>query len=61
MASSQTHSGPDAEAYSITDDYVPTFYIGQHESKRQLPVTDFVLRQAQDVGVSFPPVLTALC
>jgi protein arginine N-methyltransferase 5 len=33
------------------EDYMPTFYIGHHESKRPLPVTDFVLRQAQDVGV----------
>ena len=36
---------------SPVDDYIPTFYIGHHESKRPLPVTDFVLRQAQDVGV----------
>ncbi|KAE8453517.1 hypothetical protein EG329_010378 [Mollisiaceae sp. DMI_Dod_QoI] len=32
------------------DDFTPTFYIGHHESKRPLPVSDFVLRQAQDVG-----------
>lgn len=35
---------------SPTDDFTPTFYVGHHESKRPLPVTDFVLRQAQDVG-----------
>lgn len=34
------------------DDFMPTFYIGQHESKRTLPVTDQVLRQAQDCAVS---------
>ncbi len=35
----------------IVDDYTPNFYVGHHESKRPLPVTDDVLRQAQDVGV----------
>jgi len=50
MASSQLHSGADAEPASPVDDYTPTFYVGHHESKRPLPVTDFVLRQAQDVG-----------
>ena len=30
------------------DDWVPTFYIGQHESKRSLPVTTHVLRQAHE-------------
>ncbi|KAI4161943.1 MAG: hypothetical protein LQ342_004391 [Letrouitia transgressa] len=30
------------------DEYMPIFYVGQHESKRPLPVTDQVLRQAQD-------------
>lgn len=54
MASSQLHSGADAEPASPVDDYTPTFYVGHHESKRPLPVTDFVLRQAQDVGVSAP-------
>lgn len=34
------------------DDCMPTFYVGQHESKRSLPVTDPVLRQAQDCAVS---------
>lgn len=44
--------GPEADLPSPVDDFTPTFYIGHHESKRPLPVTDFVLRQAQDVGVS---------
>lgn len=54
MTSSQPLSGADAEPSSPVDDYTPTFYVGHHESKRPLPVTDFVLRQAQDVGVSAP-------
>ena len=40
---------------SIADDYTPTFYVGHHDSKRPLPVTGFVLRQAQDVGVCAQP------
>jgi protein arginine N-methyltransferase 5 len=43
--------GAEVEPASPLDDYTPMFYIGHHESKRPLPVTDFVLRQAQDVGV----------
>ncbi|RAL67086.1 hypothetical protein DID88_007866 [Monilinia fructigena] len=35
---------------ATADEDIPTFYIGHHQSKRPLPVTDFVLRQAQDVG-----------
>ncbi|KAK0110601.1 methyltransferase protein [Cadophora gregata f. sp. sojae] len=50
MASSHPVPGADAEPSSPVDDYTPTFYVGHHESKRPLPVTDFVLRQAQDVG-----------
>ena len=34
------------------DDYLPIFFIGQHESKRTLPVSADVLRQAQDCNVS---------
>jgi protein arginine N-methyltransferase 5 len=37
---------------SPVEEFMPVFYVGHHESKRRLPVTDFVLRQAQDVGVS---------
>jgi protein arginine N-methyltransferase 5 len=33
------------------DDFVPTFYIGHHESKRSFPVSESLLRRAQDVGV----------
>ncbi|KAG9228141.1 PRMT5 arginine-N-methyltransferase-domain-containing protein [Amylocarpus encephaloides] len=40
----------DPESPSLAEDFTPTFYIGHHESNRSLPVTDFVLRQAQDVG-----------
>ncbi|MCJ1248952.1 methyltransferase protein [Trapelia coarctata] len=32
--------------------WLPTFYVGQHESKRTLPVTDHVLRQAHDCNAS---------
>lgn len=35
-----------------TDDVMPVFYVGQHEARRSLPVTDQVLRQAQDCNVS---------
>ncbi|CZT02672.1 related to SHK1 KINASE-BINDING protein [Rhynchosporium graminicola] len=50
MSYSQPMSGADGEPSSSEDDYTPRFYVGHHESKRPLPVTDFVLRQAQDVG-----------
>lgn len=56
MASSQeTVLSPGIGESSPTDDFTPTFYVGHHESKRPLPVTDFVLRQAQDVGVCAQP------
>lgn len=46
----------EADASSPLEEFMPTFYIGHHEAKRPLPVTDFVLRQAQDAGVRlFPP------
>jgi protein arginine N-methyltransferase 5 len=51
MTSLQQLAGAEAEPSSPIDDFVPTFYVGHHESKRPLPVTDFVLRQAQDIGV----------
>lgn len=47
MSTSQTG---DTE-FSPPAEYTPTFYVGHHELKRPLPVTDFVLRLAQDVGV----------
>jgi protein arginine N-methyltransferase 5 len=34
------------------DNWLPTFYVGQHESKRTLPVTDHMLRQAHDCNAS---------
>ena len=43
------------EAELPEDDWMPTFYVGQHESKRQLPVTEHVLRQAHDCNVSSHP------
>lgn len=63
MSTSQFALGADKEASSPVDDYMPTFYVGHHESKRPLPITGSVLRQAQDVGVSNPPCpnLKAVC
>jgi hypothetical protein len=55
MASAPQPLAAEADLPSPVDDYTPTFYVGHHESKRPLPVTDFVLRQAQDVGVSASP------
>lgn len=51
---SQPAAGSEPSPLGDGDDYTPTFYVGHHESKRPLPVTEFVLRQAQDVGVSTP-------
>ena len=34
------------------DGWMPTFYVGQHESRRALPVTDHVLQQAHDCNAS---------
>ncbi|CAG8975197.1 hypothetical protein HYALB_00004258 [Hymenoscyphus albidus] len=47
MASAQLST---SEESPTMEDFTPTFYIGHHESKRPVPVTDMVLRQAQDVG-----------
>lgn len=33
------------------DDFMPIFYVGHHETKRSLPVSESLLRRAQDVGV----------
>jgi len=43
---------PAEDEFSPPTDYTPNFYVGHHETKRPLPVTDLVLRLAQDVGVS---------
>jgi protein arginine N-methyltransferase 5 len=61
MTSPQQSSGADHDPPSPIDDFAPTFYVGHHESKRPLPVTDFVLRQAQDVGVRTPLSLKDSC
>ena len=47
MSYANVEDGDDA----ALDDYMPTFYIGHHEYRRQLPVTEFALRLATDVGV----------
>ena len=39
------------ESPSAVDDSVPIFYVGQHESERQLPISSQLLRQAQDFNV----------
>jgi protein arginine N-methyltransferase 5 len=52
MASAQEPSlSPQMTSSSPMDEFTPIFYVGHHETKRPLPITDFVLRQAQDVGV----------
>ena len=38
---------------ATSDEFTPTFYIGQHESDR-VRVTPELLRQAQDCNVRFP-------
>ncbi|KAI9828139.1 MAG: methyltransferase protein [Thelocarpon impressellum] len=40
----------ESAAPGMQDEQGPVFYIGQHETKRSLPVADHVLRQAQDCG-----------
>lgn len=53
----QTHSATlsiTMESPSTIDDFMPTFYVGQHESKRALPVSNQVVRQAQDCNVRCP-------
>jgi hypothetical protein len=45
---------------AVVDDYTPIFYVGHHESKRQLPISDLTLRRAQDVGVSYSASLHSL-
>lgn len=54
MTSLQQIAGAEAESSSPVEEFVPTFYVGHHDSKRPLPVTDLVLRQAQDIGVCNP-------
>jgi len=47
----EADGGADEEPPSPIDNYIPTFYVGHHESQRPLPVTDSVLRRSQEVGV----------
>jgi protein arginine N-methyltransferase 5 len=61
MASPQQPLVADGGLPSPVDDFMPTFYVGHHESNRPLPVTDFALRQAQDVGVCPPSRLENIC
>lgn len=42
----------DMDSSEAVDDLMPTFCIGQHESKRPLPVTPHTVRQAHDCNVS---------
>lgn len=51
MASEVPQAASESADTSRFEDYLPIFYVGHHESKRALPVSDFALRQAQDVGV----------
>jgi hypothetical protein len=54
MSTSQHPLVTEVDSSSPVEDFMPTFYVGHHESKRQIPVTEFVLRRAQDVGVCSP-------
>ena len=38
--------------YSMEEDARPVFYIGEHETKRPLPVTTELVQHAHDLGVS---------
>lgn len=35
----------------LVDDFIPTFYVGHHETSRKLPVTELKLHQSQEAGV----------
>lgn len=43
------------ETQSLEEDWQHKFYIGQHESKRALPVTEYILSLARDCDASSPP------
>jgi hypothetical protein len=45
--------------YSV-EETRPVFYVGEHETKRPLPVTAELVHHAQDLGVSVPLEVTAL-
>ena len=44
-----------------TNEVTPVFYVGQHESKRSVPVTADVLQQAQDCNVCSYPFQQLSC
>ncbi len=46
------------DSVASADEFMPIFYVGQHESKRCQPVSARVLRQAQDCDVGNPPEFT---
>ncbi|RFU34581.1 hypothetical protein B7463_g1783, partial [Scytalidium lignicola] len=50
MTSSQQHPSIEEDTSSLVDDYTPTFYVGHHDSARTYPITEVVLRRAQDAG-----------
>ncbi|KAH8816337.1 PRMT5 arginine-N-methyltransferase-domain-containing protein [Xylogone sp. PMI_703] len=50
MTSTQQNPGIDEDMSTLLDDYIPTFYVGHHESARTYPITEVVLRRAQDAG-----------
>lgn len=39
------------ESLGDVDDYIPAFYVGQHESHRESPVTDALVRRAHECNV----------
>lgn len=51
MSTTSTPQSAEVVQYSAPDEYTPNFYVGHHELNRPLPVTENVLRLAQDVGV----------
>jgi protein arginine N-methyltransferase 5 len=42
------------DSSNTAGDVLPIFYVGQHETKRALPVTDELVHHAQDLGVRVP-------
>lgn len=42
-----------------SEDYVPTLYIGQHESDRSEPVTNELVHRAHDFNVGFGRLMWA--
>lgn len=44
----------DMDADNTSEEVLTPFYIGQHETKRDAPVSDTLWRQAADYGVGLP-------